>query len=173
MYLIKCAKCNNLIEVKTEYLMLCPHCKSKLENNYQEWRQLKENKGKNFQIYQREVCISEEELEEQQRQEKLSAMYSPKKNKIRRIANIAFSVIVIVAAVVTAIRLGKLTGEGWMRNYLLGINIGIGVAGAAGATAYALMRKKFQDFLPIIIGLGTIALFVLVDMAFFIITDNL
>lgn len=173
MYLIKCAKCNTLVEVKTEFLMLCPKCKMKLENNYQEWRQQKENKGKNFQVYLQEVCISSEELEEQQRHERLSQLYSPKKNKVRKIINIAFGLIVITAAFILAMRLSRLVSEGWMRDALVGINIGISLLGTILATVYTLRRKKFQDFVPLLIGLITIATYVAIDMAFFIFTDNL
>lgn len=173
MYLIKCANCNNLIEVKTEFLMLCPKCKRKLENNYQDWRQLKENKGKNFPTYLNEVCISSEELEEHQRQERLSKLYSPQKNKIRQIVNLAFGVVVIIASTVLAIRLSRLLGESWMRATMLSMNITMAVLGVAGASYYTLKRKKFQDFLPILLGIITFALIVASDMAFFILTDNL
>ncbi|MCQ2206753.1 MAG: hypothetical protein MJZ02_00850 [Paludibacteraceae bacterium] len=173
MYLIKCAKCNTLVEVKTEFLMLCPNCKSKLENNYQEWRKLKENKGKNFQVYLKEVCISSEELEEQQRHERLEKLYSPEKNKVRKIANLVCGVLLITAAAILAIRLQRLLGESWMRSALLSINIGVSVVGAGLMALYALKRKKFQDFVPMLIGLAVFALIVTADMAFFIITDNM
>lgn len=173
MYLIKCTKCNTLVEVKTEFLMLCPKCKSKLENNYQEWRQKIENKGKNFQVYLKEICISSEELEEQQRHERLSALYSPKKNKVRKYVNLAFGAIVILAATLLAIRLGRLTGEGWMRNALMGINVGIAAASFIANAIYTLRRKKFQNFFPIWLGLAVTSLILLVDMVFFILTDNL
>ncbi len=173
MYLIKCTKCNTLVEVKTEFLMLCPKCKSKLENNYQEWGQKIENKGKNFQVYLKEICISSEELEEQQRHERLSALYSPKKNKVRKYVNLAFGAIVILAATLLAIRLGRLTGEGWMRNALMGINVGIAAASFIANAIYTLRRKKFQNFFPIWLGLAVTSLILLVDMVFFILTDNL
>lgn len=173
MYLIKCAKCNSLVEVKTEYLMLCPNCKNKLENNYQDWRKQKENKGKNFQVYLKEVCISSEELEEQQRHERMQKLYSPEKNKIRRIVNLAFGAILVIAATILAIRLQRLLGESWMRNTLLGINVGTSVLGAGLMALYTLKRKKFQEFVPILVGLAVFALIVAADMAFFIITDNM
>ncbi|MCQ2191505.1 MAG: hypothetical protein MJZ23_01400 [Paludibacteraceae bacterium] len=159
--------------MKTEFLMLCPKCKSKLENNYQEWRQKIENKGKNFQVYLKEICISSEELEEQQRHERLSALYSPKKNKVRKYVNLAFGAIVILAATLLAIRLGRLTGEGWMRNALMGINVGIAAASFIANAIYTLRRKKFQNFFPIWLGLAVTSLILLVDMVFFILTDNL
>ena len=70
MYLIKCSKCNNLIEVKTEFLMICPKCKARLENSFQMWHQQKENRDKNFTNYLDEVCVSSEQIEERQRQER-------------------------------------------------------------------------------------------------------
>lgn len=173
MYLIKCAKCNTLVEVKTEFLMLCPKCKLKLENNYQEWKQQKENKGKNFQVYLKEVCISQEELEEQQRQDRLQQLYSPKKNKARKIANLAFAAVVVAVAIVLATRLGRLVSDGWMRDALVGINSGISVVGAALATTYTLRRKRFQNFLPLLVALIALAATVVTDMVFFIVTDNL
>ncbi|MBQ4035511.1 MAG: hypothetical protein II623_08625 [Paludibacteraceae bacterium] len=173
MYLIKCAKCNSLVEVKTEFLMLCPNCKNKLENNYQDWRKQKENLGKNFQVYLKEICISSEELEEQQRHERMQKLYSPEKNKIRKIANLVFAALLITAAIILAIRLQRLLGESWMRNSLLGINAGLAALGAAFMTFYTIKRKKFQDFVPILTGIAVYALIVAADMAFFIITDNM
>lgn len=173
MYLIKCAKCNSLVEVKTEYLMLCPNCKNKLENNYQDWRKQKENKGKNFQIYVKEICISSEELEAQQRHERMQKLYSPEKNKARKIANFVFSALLVIGSIVLAIRLQRLLGENWMRNALLGINAGTAAVGAGLMVFYTIKRKKFQDFVPAIICAAVFALIVTADMAFFIITDNM
>ncbi|MBQ0030263.1 MAG: hypothetical protein KBT32_07505 [Bacteroidales bacterium] len=173
MYFIKCRKCNNLVEVKTEFLMLCPHCKGKLENNYQEWKQKKENKGKNFPTYLEEICISSEQIEEQQKAEKLEKMYSPKKHKTRKILCYVIAAIVCAVSVVLAVKFMPLLSEAWARNTMLGMNIGISLLGASGASILTFLRKKFQDFTPVFVSLATLLLVLIADMSFFVLTDSL
>lgn len=56
MHYIKCSKCNELITVKSEFMVLCPHCNKKLDNSFREWRS--KQPGATFEKYLSEVCIS-------------------------------------------------------------------------------------------------------------------
>lgn len=173
MYLLKCNKCNNLIEVKTEFLMLCPKCKSKLENNYQDWKSQVQNKNKNFPTYLEEVCISSDELEEKQRQERLMKLYSPEKNKRRMMMNFAASALAIGISIAMAIVLffPLISGEK-AKPLMLAINILItGMAGGF-AVMMAKKRKRFQTFVPALISLAGLVLSLLADTIFLVLTDN-
>lgn len=173
MYLIKCDKCNNLIEVKTEFLMLCPKCKSKLTNNFQDWKQQKGNKEKNFQDYLEEVCVSSEQLEEQQRQEELRKKYSPEKNKIRKGLNIAAAVLSLVIAIGIALYFSKMISEWWMTYILIAINAVIAIGAGIGTSIMTIKRKRFQTFVPALISLAIVALLVIIDLSYIILTGNI
>lgn len=59
MYFLKCNKCGHLNEVKSEYLVFCNSCHTKLENNYNKWEEV--NPDKSFEEYKQIVCTTEEE----------------------------------------------------------------------------------------------------------------
>ena len=174
MYLLKCDKCNNLIEVKTEFLMLCPHCKTKLKNSFQDWKQQKENKEKSFPMYLDEVCISSDMLEEQQKREKLMKMYSPKKNKMRRILNYSAAGLLLALAIIVALMVYTPYISTWWMGYMLtAINVTIALIGGGAAAFMAYKRKKFQTFVPAVICLAAFALIIAVDTSFLVITGNI
>lgn len=58
MHFLKCNKCGHLNEVKSEYLVFCDNCHTKLENNYNKWKEV--NPDKSFEEYKQIVCTSEE-----------------------------------------------------------------------------------------------------------------
>jgi len=61
MHYIKCNKCSRLVEVKSEYMVLCPGCKRKMDNSYPAWHE--KNTDATFRDYLSEVCVSREALE--------------------------------------------------------------------------------------------------------------
>jgi hypothetical protein len=172
MYLIKCSKCNNLIEVKTEFLMICPKCKARLENSFQMWHQQKENRDKNFTNYLDEVCVSSEQIEERQRQECLEQQYSPKKNKRRKVVNIAVAVLALAAAIVVTCLNTDLMSIWWLPILALVINSVIMLGTGVWSVLLTLRRKRFQSFLPVFISLGALSLTVAVNALLLIVTDN-
>lgn len=56
MYYIKCPKCSELVGLKSEYMVLCPHCNKKLSNSFREWKI--KNPNATFAQYQSEMCVS-------------------------------------------------------------------------------------------------------------------
>ena len=60
MYYLKCKHCNHLNEVKSEYLVVCGLCNRKLEDNYKDWKV--KHPEKSFEDFQREVCLTEEQV---------------------------------------------------------------------------------------------------------------
>jgi hypothetical protein len=60
MHYLKCTDCGHFNEVKSEYLVFCPSCNKKLDNNFPDWK--KKNPGRSFDDYKRLVCVSEEEI---------------------------------------------------------------------------------------------------------------
>ena len=60
MYYLKCKHCNHLNEVKSEYLVVCGLCNRKLVDNYKDWKV--KHPEKSFEDFQREVCLTEEQV---------------------------------------------------------------------------------------------------------------
>ena len=63
MYYLKCKHCNHLNEVKSEYLVVCGLCNRKLEDNYKDWKV--KHPEKSFEDFQREVCLTEEQVKKE------------------------------------------------------------------------------------------------------------
>jgi hypothetical protein len=57
MYFLRCPKCGNFNEVKTEYMIFCPVCHKKLDNNYTDW--IKFNPDKTFEDFKQLICTTE------------------------------------------------------------------------------------------------------------------
>lgn len=59
MYYLKCSKCGHFNEVRTEYLVLCQQCNTRLTNNFTDWK--RKNEDKSFEDYKQLVCTTEKE----------------------------------------------------------------------------------------------------------------
>lgn len=59
-YYLKCEHCSHLNEMKTSYLVFCTNCGKKMNNSYPNWKL--QNSVKQFEDFQREVCISGDQL---------------------------------------------------------------------------------------------------------------
>ncbi len=112
IYYLKCQNCEFLNEVKTEYLTLCSNCGSRLHNSYRSWALEFKNQGKTFEDYKKEVCISQQQLDEQQLLERkrkkaekrvLHAKNEKNKKNLRRILAFAVAILVPVLVYFTAI----------------------------------------------------------------------
>lgn len=57
-YFIKCSLCGHLVEVKSEYMVLCPACGKRMGNSFPRWLEVTGNGDKTFVDYCREVCVS-------------------------------------------------------------------------------------------------------------------
>ncbi|MFI3294476.1 MAG: hypothetical protein R3Y19_00470 [Rikenellaceae bacterium] len=53
---IKCEKCMQLVELRSEYMVLCPNCGVKMTNSYSQWQQV--NPGATFQQYLSSCAVS-------------------------------------------------------------------------------------------------------------------
>ncbi len=59
MHYLKCSKCGHFNEVKTEYLVLCSNCNTRLTNNFTDWK--KKNEDKSFEEFKQVICTTEKE----------------------------------------------------------------------------------------------------------------
>ena len=59
MHYLKCSKCGYFNQVKTEYLVLCSHCNTRLTDNFTDWK--KKNEDKSFEEYMQLVCTTDKE----------------------------------------------------------------------------------------------------------------
>ena len=173
MYLIKCKHCNELIEVKTEFLMLCPKCKNKIDNNFQEWHKQKENQEKNFTSYLNEVCISSDELEKRQKEEELEKLYNPEKNQRRKNVNLSAALLVLLVGIIFPTQMTNYLSEWWMEAVLIACNIGLGFIGVIWGVLMTLKRERFQSFTPLFIYTADILFLLLADFIFIIATNNI
>ncbi len=56
MHFIPCSHCNELVEVKSEYMVFCPRCQNKLDNSFTAWRA--SHPSATFADYLAQVCVS-------------------------------------------------------------------------------------------------------------------
>lgn len=56
-YYIKCSNCGELVELKSEYMVLCSKCNHKLDNSFSVWKSKNPQGG--FDKYLDEVCVNE------------------------------------------------------------------------------------------------------------------
>ena len=59
MHYLKCTKCGHFNEVKSEYMVFCPSCNKKLENNFAEWN--RKFPEKSFDEFKNEICTTKQE----------------------------------------------------------------------------------------------------------------
>lgn len=94
---IKCSHCKELISVKSEYMMLCPHCQKKLDNSYREWS--KKNIGATFEQYLAQECVSQTAISGLDDQRKISRKIGISRNVKRLAAATAIALVVIAAGI--------------------------------------------------------------------------
>lgn len=94
MHHIKCSKCGQLIPVKSEFMVLCPHCNKKLDNSFREWSVKKPNAT--FAQYLSQVCVSNAAISGLNDQRRIT-------RKIGIFRNFKHLAIAILIAVVTVI----------------------------------------------------------------------
>jgi len=61
MYYLKCNSCGHLNKIESETVLFCSKCNKKLENNFRDWHS--RNSDKSFEDYKKLVCISEQEIQ--------------------------------------------------------------------------------------------------------------
>lgn len=61
-YYLRCQSCGKLNHLKTEYMVFCTYCNSKLKNNYSDWKRLHQNS--NFEDFKMECCLTEESMQQ-------------------------------------------------------------------------------------------------------------
>ncbi|MEG1664601.1 MAG: hypothetical protein RR066_00750 [Mucinivorans sp.] len=55
-YYIKCNHCGRLVQLKSQYMVLCPECRHKMDNSYEAYRT--KNPKASYQEYLSEVCVN-------------------------------------------------------------------------------------------------------------------
>jgi uncharacterized Zn finger protein (UPF0148 family) len=93
MLYIKCNQCGNLNQFQNDYLVFCSKCNKKLEHNYSAWQ--KANPGKAKDEYIRLYCISDEEIEAQNKNK------PPKKSRLAYI--IGMVIVLSISATIVGI----------------------------------------------------------------------
>lgn len=97
MYYIKCSKCSELITVKSEFMVLCPHCNKKLDNSYREWSA--RHDGATYEHYLSQVCVSETAISGLDEQRRLTRRIGISRNFKRFGIALLISLVSVVAVV--------------------------------------------------------------------------
>lgn len=126
---IKCGKCNKLVEVRSQYMVLCPSCKHKMDNSYVHWSEV--NKDKSYNDYLSSECVSGDALVGVSEQRKISKMI--KKSRAAKLALISFGGAILVT-IITLLSIWMLRGvnsersirsilnDNWKINYYEDLN---------------------------------------------------
>lgn len=105
MHFLKCNRCGHLNEVKSEYLVFCDNCHTKLENSYNKWKEV--NTDKSFEDYKQIICTTEVEKIETEKNKK-------NKSRINKSKSLKYGVgFIIVFAIFYTI--GHFAGESIIR----------------------------------------------------------
>lgn len=122
-YYIKCSNCSQLVELKSEYMVLCPSCGHKLSNSFSVWRA--ENPDGDFKRYISEVCVSSAAVSGLSDQKRITRSIKRRK-VIKRLSILGGSAVVlfvIIASVMWFTRsmndssIDKIINSGWKLNY--------------------------------------------------------
>lgn len=97
VHYIKCSKCSELITVKSEFMVLCPHCNKKLDNSFREWAHKKPNAT--YEQYLSEVCISSSAIGGLDEQRRITKKIGISRNFKRLSLALAIAVAVVALSV--------------------------------------------------------------------------
>ena len=109
MHYIKCNRCSELVEVKSEYLVLCPKCKRKMGNSFSAWRE--SNPDASYGDYLSEVCVSDQALSGVGQQRRITRSIGWGRALKRLFAAFAVAVV-LTAGVIVALHFYALNRQG-------------------------------------------------------------
>lgn len=126
---IKCDKCNNLVELKSQYMVLCPSCKHKMGNSFPAWSNL--NGDKSFNDFIASECVSDDALVGIKQQKRITSMV--RKSKAFKLALFSFLGAILTTIIVLLIVWGlkgvnsersirTVLNDNWKINYYEDIN---------------------------------------------------
>lgn len=122
-YFIKCSNCEKLVELRSEYMVLCSLCNHKLDNSFSAWRE--RNPMGTFEQYAAEVCVSGAAISGVGEQRKITKQL--KRGAILKRLGIAFGAAVVLFALIGSglwffrdsgtSSIEEILKSGWKMNY--------------------------------------------------------
>lgn len=94
---IKCNKCNSLVAVKSEFMVLCPVCNKKLNNSYRAW--LVKNRGRSYAEYLSTVCVSDQAIQGLGEQHRITRIVGRQRALGRSMIALVLGLVIVAAAI--------------------------------------------------------------------------